>query len=150
MLRQIVSYNLVLLVLCSQVVLPVFSHVCHGMGRTWTSVFKQPDSCCKNKVKPDFSFACQREGVCPVSTELKRTPCCESHATCLGIGLHFVKMATKVFKSVWSSSFIEQKPTYPIFSSSQVATSFLYYHHHGPPVKLSGRSLLVMKQVFQW
>ncbi len=146
---KVFSYPFILLVLCSQVYLPVYTHVCHGMGKTWASAIVKPDSCCRKK-KPDDGLKGCHSGEIPSSgLQFNKLPCCESHSSCLGLGLQFTKHIPKAVVKILPHPDPIGKTPEDIFSSLQVPAKTYWWHLLGPPLARDGRAVLRSKQQLQ-
>ncbi|HEY3387056.1 MAG TPA: hypothetical protein VGK46_11135 [Saprospiraceae bacterium] len=146
MIRSSLLTYFALSLLLGQVNLPLFTHVCHGMGMTWTSVAKPPKACCGKKKK-------NLQEHHKVSSEAKscdtiaKSPCCEDHIKYASLSVQFVQQAIKVFAHTNWVSFTFQTLEESLFLPTPPSADAIV-HVHGPPGKLSGRALLIAHQLF--
>ncbi|MEO6133483.1 MAG: hypothetical protein ABIQ02_16705 [Saprospiraceae bacterium] len=133
--------------LLTNVGIPVFTHVCHGQGMSWSSIVPVKGCCSKKQVK-ETVIACHTEFHTQVETVSKK-PCCENQT-------EFMKMKSDFMQAI--SGFLEETfkvsaagiitiDTFSGFFSLSVER--LPFQAHAPPVSLSGRSLLLFKQVLR-
>jgi hypothetical protein len=147
MAKRIIAYHFAFLVLLTNTWVPIFTHVCHGQNKTWSSVVVPAKSCC-SKQKDNKIKAChleqqevQHKGIC-------QTPCCENRAAFLHE--HFD------FSNAFSPLTVKElQKALPILGSYSCASlnSFsenidVSFRPHAPPIQLHGRSLLVFEQIF--
>ena len=83
MFKRCLLVYFALSLLLSQAYLPVFKHTCLAMGREWTKVLKEPNSCCKKRPK-DPPVIRVEDDAAEVAT-LARVPCCEDELKYVGI-----------------------------------------------------------------
>lgn len=146
-MRILTTYCLTILLLLTNIGVPVFTHICHGMGRSWTSILIPAEGCCKlakkDMVRPYGNYPVEASG--PV---LRKNPCCESLTSFVGIESEFIQSLPT-----------DQEPTgknIPSILNGKAwigATSTplpeLRPDSHLDPVLPYGRSLLVFQQVFR-
>ncbi len=148
MLHRILAYHLAALVLLTNIGIPVFTHVCNGQGKEWSSVLLPARSCCskkKEEAKPCHSIkrhACGKEGVQP-------KPCCENKTSLAQLHSTFLSDLES-----WPVKKLEIAPQ--AFYAAAISTEFSFplttcfpFQPHTPPLPLHGRSLLISKQVFR-
>jgi hypothetical protein len=147
MAKRILAYHFVFLVLLTNTWTPIFTHICHGQNKAWSSVLVQAKTCCSkqqdNKTKPCHLVSQdeQKEGIC-------QTPCCENRATFL----HEQSDFSNTFPSLTAKELQKALPALP--STFQISlNSFsesvkVSFQPHAPPMQLHGRSLLIFEQTF--
>ena len=152
-LRRLLALKLTLLVLVSQLYMPVHTHVCHGMGKSWSALWVKPDSCCKNKNSKSVENHIHHEHPEQVDLQWKQLPCCENHSSCLKMAGQYVK---SVSKSVSKSVVKTPEPERIVFSSPLILLpSYLRFDHvlsnrlQNPPPIRSGPETLCWYQVWQ-
>lgn len=146
MINRILAYHLVMLVLLTNVGVPVFTHVCHGRGTVRSSLLLPPGGCCAKKRQVVQS--CHSTGKCEKAGILSK-PCCENKVSIArtdsdysdGLPAWALKSLADIFVS----------PPAPVADIlvSAFSQHFISFQPHAPPVPLHGRSLLVSKQTFR-
>ena len=150
MLHRIFAYHLAALVLLTNIGIPVFTHVCHGQGKTWSSVLLPARSCCSKKKSDNEVKPCHADDR-SCEKGMRPKPCCENHTSLLNTKSDFfnshstwvskVKTSQQEFDAIFSISLI------PDFSSPSLSS--FSFQPHAPPVPLHGRSLLIFKQTLR-
>jgi hypothetical protein len=149
MFQRILAYHLAILVLLTNVGIPVFTHVCHGQGTVRSSLLLPSGGCCGKKQQVEQPVqACHSTKKCE-KPGIQQKPCCENKVSIArtdsdyfdGQGAWALKSLGNIFVSLPTSS-----ATIPTSAFSQHIISF---QPHAPPVQLHGRSLLVSKQTFR-
>lgn len=147
MLQRILSYHLAILVLLTNLGIPVFTHVCHGQGKEWSSVLLPVRSCCSKKAEPEKPCQVQKNTHCKKG--IKSTPCCENHAS-------LAQLNTNLLADFQAWSVKKLDIVLPVFVFANQAivfqsnsTTFSSFQPHAPPMPLHGRSLLLFEQVFR-
>lgn len=147
MIQRILAYQLAFLILFTNIGMPVFTHVCNGQGKVWTSVFGLGHSCCSKK-KATKAKACHLSNPTAKKKGIRPKPCCENRVTFQ----HQQSEFSNDIQSLEGSDF--QKAVIPAITSadfnsfswsSDISISF---QPHAPPDKLHGRSLLIFEQIF--
>lgn len=149
MMRQIVTFHLAAILLLSNVGIPVFTHICHGQGKTWTSLYVPAKSCCTKKKLSTNSFACHIPAKDNDSSSIKSRPCCENKDGLIQLDSDFAQKLPVFIKwsqtsLIFAVSLINQ--SLPGFLERE---SYSINKPHGPPIQLHGRSLLISQQVFR-
>lgn len=147
MLQRILSYHLAILVLLTNLGIPVFTHVCHGQGKEWSSVLLPARSCCSKKAEPEKP--CQNHKSAHCKKGINSTPCCENHASLAQLNTNLLADF-----QAWSVKKVEiVLPAFVLTNHSIVfqsnSTAFSSFQPHAPPMPLHGRSLLLFEQVFR-
>jgi len=145
MLRRILTYNLAVLLLTTNIGIPVFTHICHTQAKSWSSIYVPAKSCCSKK-KDGMTAVCHLD--LDQKAQISRRPCCENHQDLIQLNADFLQTLSK--PGVDSNSF------HFIANNDAILHSFLCNGYdllktvraHGPPVNLYGRSLLISEQVF--
>jgi len=126
--------------------LPVFTHVCHGMGKTWTAIIKPPKACC-GKRKQDLKEH-HIQPIVPKSCDsVDKSRCCDDHVKYASLSVDLIQQIVKTyshFNGVPDASHSLEKTFFLSISPSFEGI----VHVHGPPGKLSGRRLLIAHQLF--
>lgn len=148
MLHRIFAYHLAALVLLTNIGIPVFTHVCNGQGKEWSSVLLPARSCCSKQkaVKQDKACHVADRG-CEKGIQPK--PCCENRASVAQMHADFLTNL-----EAWSVKKLDI--ALPALTLASEPISFLLYFStsfpfrpHAPPVPLHGRSLLIFEQIFR-
>lgn len=148
MLHHIFAYHLAALVLLTNIGIPVFTHVCHGQGKVWSSVLLPARSCCKKKKVVKEVKACHAaERNCEKGIQSK--PCCENHAALLKTKSEFFNPLPAWVFNPLQQAFVALPVTDSTPGFSSFSHSCVPFQPHAPPVPLHGRSLLIFKQVFR-
>ncbi|MBK9016426.1 MAG: hypothetical protein IPM82_21455 [Saprospiraceae bacterium] len=147
MVKRILAYHLVFLVLLTNIGLPVFTHVCNGQGKEWSSVLLPVRSCCSKKAEATKSCNSPKSGHCKKG--IKSKPCCENHTSLVQLNGSFLANF-----QTWSVKKLDI--ALPVFALANQAivfpfstSTFSSFQPHAPPVQLHGRSLLIFEQVFR-
>lgn len=151
MLHRIIAISLTVLMLLTNVWVPVYSHICNGRGQAWHSILLPAKSCCsksrtRNRCHPPAS------ATTPVQQGLKKKACCENE-------IKFVLAASRCTAELSGWSLLTSQLS-PLAALPQQAfqcpylpvvavPGFLSFWPHGPPAPLSGRWILIFKQVFR-
>ncbi|MCF8246388.1 MAG: hypothetical protein K9J37_16440 [Saprospiraceae bacterium] len=147
MIQRILAYHLAFLILFTNIGVPVFTHVCNGQGKVWTSVLGLGSSCCSKK-KATKAKVCHLPNQATKKKGIQPKPCCENKVTFQ----HQQSEFSNDIPSLEGNNF--QKAVLPTITgadfnsfswSSDLSISF---QPHAPPVQLHGRSLLIFEQVF--
>lgn len=147
MINRLISYHFAFLMLLTNVGIPVFTHVCHGQGMSWSSIIPVKGCCSKKQIKESV-IACHTGFQTPVETVSKK-PCCENRTGFIKMKSDFIQTISGFLKetSKVSADGIMTIDTFAGFSSLSVEG--LPFLAHAPPFSLSGRSLLLFKQVLR-
>jgi hypothetical protein len=146
MIRSCLLAYIALSLFLGQSNLPIFTHVCHGMGETWTALISPPKACC-GKRKQDLQEH-HRQPVVPKSCDsVDKGRCCEDHVKYASLSVDLIQQIVKTF-----SHFKVVPDAIPSLDNSYFLSAPPAYegivHVHGPPGKLSGRGLLIAYQLF--
>lgn len=147
MIRSGLLAYIALSLLLGQINLPLFTHVCHGMGKTWTSVAKPPKACCgKRKLtlqEPHKSLSNPKS-----CDTIDKSRCCEDHINYASLSVGLIHQLVKTYPHF---NWIADKAPFvnrSFFQSALTSIEGIVYVH-GPPGKLHGRSLLISQQIFR-
>ena len=146
MMRGILLVYISLSLFLSQANLPLFTHICHGMGKTWTTLIKPTKACCGKRKKDlrEHHLASVQPKSCDT---VDKSPCCEDHIQYASLSVELIKQVLKNFSRDGGISNAVYSLHGGICSSNSLLHSGIV-HVHGPPVKLSGRDLLIAHQLF--
>lgn len=146
MFRQILSIPLVLLVLISNIGLPVYSHICNGRGKTWHRIARKPSGCCSSS---KMVITCHREHCSPVPA-LQPRPCCENRFRLVQATLpDFLVAGAEVHVPVLPSPLQHVVVPQPLsFLVAPILRTPCFWPH-APPLLAGGRFLLQLIQVFR-
>ena len=146
MVRRIFIIKLATLLLICNVGVPVYTHICHTMGKSWSSIFRPAKSCCSKRMQKTQVNTCHFP---QTETSLRKGLCCENQQEILQLHVDYLQNQLSKDKT---------KPTpdihvsYAFASLKHVFSSISncwYSKAHGPPGKLHGRSLLIAQQIFR-
>ena len=142
--RKLASYSLLLILFLSSLGLPVFTHVCNGMDKTWTSILVPPSNCCSHEGI--------KKGNCEVpinsieDCQLSKAPCCENGVTFAALYSKYTSLSqslvTFLLIPVFPSTFYEVTGSY--LSCIQDLKFYVSCDIPHP----YGRSLLIFEQLF--
>lgn len=145
MIRQILTFHLAAILLFSNVGIPVFKHICHSQGKTWSSVVIPAKSCCSKKkltgINPCHSAKSE--------TGLASRPCCENQQDILQLNVDYLQSYLALTKASQTFDFIGTfvyNSKYELVADSNCKR---FHKAHGPPRNLYGRSLLISQQIFR-
>ena len=145
MIRQILTFHLAAILLFSNVGIPVFKHICHSQGKTWSSVIIPAKSCCSKKklieVNPCHSPKSE--------TALTGRPCCEDHQDILQLSVDYLNSQVALTKCPPSFDFLCTFVFNHKYDLVSTSNSKSFHKAHGPPRNLHGRSLLISQQTFR-
>jgi hypothetical protein len=147
-LRKLLTYHLLLILLISRIGIPVYSHVCHDMAESWTSLFLPANACCSWTFQENGHGCCSAT-VASCATAIEAAPCCENRTELLALNSGFVLLAQTFSKAQFNhvdATFFTLPGIAMIGKSHQ---PILDSKSHGPPMALHGRSLLIAEQVFR-
>lgn len=77
MLRRVITYHLAFLLLLTNIGVPVFTHVCLGHGKSWTSAFVPIHRSCASETLGAPETCCAKIKAC-CSSSNKSSPCCDN------------------------------------------------------------------------
>lgn len=148
MLRSILAYHLAFLVLLTNVGIPVFTHVCNGQGKSWSSILLPARLCCGKKKETKPVEACHvADRSCKKGIQSR--PCCENHAQLLKTQSDFFNPLSVWVVKTLQQDFVALPLSYSAFVFSAFSQTFSSFQPHATPMPLHGRSLLIFKQVFR-
>ena len=145
MIRSFLLAYIALSLFLSQANLPLFTHICHGMGMTWTALVKPPKACCGKIKRKEYAVHCRK--ILSNVVVIDKEPCCEDHVDYVSLSVQVVhqfakvQTQTKLYHSI-APAFLHG------FSISAVAALDVIVQDNGPPRQLSGRNLLIAYQLF--
>ena len=147
MAKRILAYHFALLVLFTNTWTPVFTHLCHGQSKAWSSVFMHARTCCSKK-KEVKKAACHPETPKTKKQGIRQQPCCENQLSFL----HQQSDFSNALPSLTAKELQKAAPVLPLTNQISINSFFenvkLSFQPHAPPVQLHGRSLLIFEQVF--
>ena len=146
MLRSCLVAYIALSLFLGQANLPIFTHVCHGMGKSWTALVKPPKACCGKQKKDlrDHHLAPTQPKSCDT---IDKSRCCEDHVKYASLSVQLIQSIVKTFAQDIGVLLILPSLDGGFFSSDAPEYKGIV-HVHGPPGKLSGRDLLIAHQLF--
>lgn len=149
MIRRILAYHLAMLVLLTNLGIPVFTHICHGQGTVRSSMLLPFGGCCAKKRQAEQpAQACHLTKKCEKQDNLSK-PCCENKVSLARTDSDYSGGLTAwVLKSLSDIFVSPPAPVAAVFVST-FSRHFTSFQPHAPPVPLHGRSLLISKQTFR-
>lgn len=145
LLRRLQAFFLLVTLSVSSVAMPVFTHVCHGMDETWSSLFVPPNDCCDKVVKSLKTCESTFEG--GGDCNLSKSPCCEDEVSLATLGANFTTASTSSF-SLLPTVEITLPHYYPILVGYSLHTTIQTKRFDYFPTPRYGRSLLIFEQLF--
>ena len=145
MARKLGSYSLIAILFLSSIGLPVFTHVCNGKGKTWSSLFVPPAGCCDNVSKA--TNICAPETKTTQDCTFSMRPCCEDEVSLAALSTDFTFQFTSTL-SLLPIAAIPVAHFYPNligYSNHTAVQKNRFDHFHSPRY---GRSLLIFEQLF--
>lgn len=149
MINRILAYHLAMLVLLTNVGIPVFTHVCHGQGTVRSSLLLPSGGCCaKKRQVAQPAQACHSIGKCE-KAGIQPKPCCENKVSIARTNSDFSdELPAWALKNL-GDIFVSPPAPVAVTLVSAFSQHFISFQPHAPPVPLHGRSLLVFKQIFR-
>lgn len=146
MLRSSLLAYIALSLFLGQANLPMFTHVCHGMGKSWTALVKPPKACCGKQKKDlrEHHLAPTQPKSCDT---IDKSRCCEDHIKYASLSVQLIQSIVKTFVQDNGVLLTMHSLDGGLFSSDAPVYEGII-HVHGPPGKLSGRELLIAHQLF--
>jgi hypothetical protein len=146
-MRLIKAIGFAAILLISNIGIPVYTHICHTMARSWSSIYVPAKSCCNKGGK----------GMAPQNTpvnisdfpSISQRPCCENQHGFIQLQSEFIQYLPQLLSA--ASTYYADADVFHNFSLSLYVTEStkLSCKPHGPPLSLHGRSLLISEQVFR-
>lgn len=144
MIRKFLSFSLLAILSLSSIGVPVFSHVCNGLDKTWTSILIPHSNCCSHegiekgtcKVPPESDKDCQ----------VSKAPCCENEVTFAALNSTY----TSLSQSLVTFLLIPALPGTPVERTETYLSDvqdLKFYVSCDIPHRY-GRSLLIFEQLF--
>jgi hypothetical protein len=147
MVHKWLAYFLISLLSLSGVGMPVFTHVCSGMGKTWSALFVQPNACCGGLISHSRRQQCKSHPEANSDCKIKKMPCCENKVSFVALASNYTSQhdRSQVFDWVFPLLGAQRSPIeYGFFRfSPQPICPF----SKGPPLRHE-RSLLIFEQLF--
>lgn len=145
-MRQFKAIGFAVILLISNIGIPVYSHICHTLSRSWSSIYIPAKSCCSKPGSAMSDNVCtDRNSYLP---EFSQRPCCENQKGLIQLESEFVQYLPQLLIAL--SDYLDADHFY-YFSLSQYLpeSKMLSQKPHGPPLLLYGRSLLIAEQIFR-
>jgi len=149
MLQRFFAYYLATLVLLTNVGIPVFTHVCNGEGKIWSSILVPKETCCSTKKQANPQSDCHTEVAPQYVQQVHPKSCCQSYTDLLQIQSDFLAAGESSHSKNMDQALLPLPVFAAFFSAPALHSAPLSFHPHSPPVPLHGRSMLVFKQVFR-
>lgn len=146
MVRIFITYHLTALVLLTNIGVPMFTHICRGQGKTWSSVLLPARSCCSQKKKPASLGPCHTASkYC--TPGIQSSPCCENDIAFLQMNVNLPAITSNELIS--ASALPMLLIPFTIHDISAVNSHYYSFLTHSPPIPHHGRSLLLLNQAFR-
>jgi hypothetical protein len=144
-LRRFLAFFLLVTLTVSSVAMPVFTHVCNGMDKTWSSLFVPPADCCDNA--SNTTKICVPDTKTSQDCALSKQPCCEDEVSLAALGadftVHYTSALTQFpIAAIPGAHFYPNLIGYPTYTALQTNR----FDHF--PTPRYGRSLLIFEQLF--
>lgn len=149
MIRRLLSYHLAFMMLLTNIGIPVFTHICHGQGKSYSSIIIPAKSCCSKSSDEKQVGLCHIPSTRSEGLSIEARPCCENHNGIARLQSDLILSGTGSMEkisekfSLSPSSYIDLLVTSEYISSEEVTQT------HGPPKRPHGRALLISHQVFR-
>lgn len=139
MLRRVLTYHLAVLVLLTNIGVPVFTHICYSQGKSWTSVLLPARSCCTHKVTPAADLTGRKDQKC-CAARIQSSPCCDNEISLVQMDCDLpTQLAGEVIMNgIGSALCISTTTSFSTELSNQC--SFL---PHAPPILSDGKSIIL-------
>lgn len=144
-LRKFLAYFLLVTLSISSIAMPVFTHVCNGMDKTWSSLFVPPANCCDkagNATKTCKPVSNTRE-----DSTFSKLPCCEDDVSLAALGANYTVQSTSSL-SLLPTTPLPVPYFYPDLSGYSVQSIYQVITRDQLPTPRYGRSLLIFEQLF--
>jgi hypothetical protein len=144
-MRRFLAFFLLLTLSFSSVAMPVFTHVCYGMDKTWSSLFVPPSACCAASERN--AEKCKAISTESQDCQLSKLPCCEDAVSLAALDANFT------FHPASSLSLLSivAPPIslfYPIWIGYSLHADVQPHRFDHFPIPRYGRSLLIFEQLF--
>lgn len=144
-LRRFQAFFLLVTLSVSSVAMPVFTHVCHGMGKTWFSLFVPPNDCCDKD--GSSAKACKPDLNATKECTLSKLPCCENEVSLAALGSNYTFQTHKSLSPI-STAVIPALHLHIAFIGYPGYTAYQAINFDQLPTPRYGRSLLIFEQLF--
>lgn len=145
LVRRFQAFFLLVTLSVSSVAMPVFTHVCHGMDKTWFSLFVPPNDCCDKVAKSTKTCESTFQGGGDCS--LSKRPCCEDEVSLAALGANFTSQLTSSL-SLLPIAATPVPHFNPILVGYSIHTTIQTNRFDYFPTPRYGRSLLIFEQLF--
>ena len=147
MLRKYLAYFLISLLSLSSVGMPVFTHMCSGMGKAWSALFVQPNACCAALNSHTGKRQCKPHPEANSGCKMKKMPCCENKVSFVALSSNYTSRneASQLFRWFFPLPGASIDPI--VNASYSFCTQSFNLFSKGPPFRY-GRSLLIFEQLF--
>ena len=147
MVRQFLTYYLIILLITSNIGIPVFTHICHSQAKSWSSICLPAKTCCSKKNSSDTLKPCHPSPI-KNGSGIKSRPCCENHSSLVKLAIDFIPKHM-VNENPLQDLIINNTPAFECFDTTTFFSScFSSNKTHDSPLLLYGRSLLIFEQLF--
>ncbi|MDQ3017844.1 MAG: hypothetical protein M3R25_14120 [Bacteroidota bacterium] len=149
MIRRLLSYHLAIMMLLTNVGIPVFTHVCHTQGKSWSSAFIPAKSCCSKSKNNQTAGLCHLPESKQEGVSYEARPCCENHSGFAQLNPEIILSGINFSLKSFDQASAVSVQFFQSSLSAHFASVNSAYPSHGPPSALYGRSMLIFQQVFR-
>lgn len=138
---------MVSLIFAGTVGVSVFAHLCSIDGKEISYFTPAEDKCAPEPKEESCCHKEEKKTVAPTSTQVEGEKCCKEVASYYKIS---TENADKILKLKFSPKHANTFVLFPeIFPEIYVKEKFIAFHKYDPPLKPSGRDILIKNQVFR-
>ena len=144
MIRKFLSLSLLAILSFSSIGVPVFSHVCNGLDKKWTSILIPHSNCCSNAgiEKGNCNIPPESDRDCQVS----KAPCCENEVAFAALNSKYTTLSQSLVTFLLSPA-LPGSPVEITESNPGYVQDLKFYASCDIPHRY-GRSLLIFEQLF--
>lgn len=144
MFRKFLSFSLLAILSLSSIGVPVFSHVCNGLDKTWTSILIPHSNCCSHAgiEKGNCEVPSKNDTDCQVS----KAPCCENEVAFAALNSKYTSLSQSLVTFLLMPA-LPGSPVEITESDLSCVQDFKFYVSCDIPHRY-GRSLLIFEQLF--
>ena len=144
MLRRVITYHLAFLLLLTNIGVPVFTHVCLGHGKSWTSAFVPVHRSCADTVGTPETVCGKIKTCC--SSSNTSSPCCDNT-------ISFEQSDSDLINApVEEINLSEVYPQHVFGTNRLVNSEFstqISFQSHAPPLPSQGIHMFLLHRVIR-
>ena len=148
MIRKLLTFMMLAIVLVSRIGIPVYSHVCHDLAESWTSLYLPANACCSWTFQQSGHGCCTTTEAC-AETNIAAMPCCENRTDLLSLNTSFLLLTQSLSKDQPDHKVAFDSSLAELLLSAETQSATAEHKPHGPPASHFGRNLLIDNQVFR-